>query len=96
MQTIDIDKNTLLFDYKKDSVFDENILYEASNNFAKLKQDALIVICKGYLPIELLMYLSEVSKHCEMSIEFDIDTEGKKFLQRLVKQQNSNIKFKDE
>jgi len=95
MQIINIETNTIVFKYDKDSVFDEEILHNAATLFEQLEQKNLTVQCEGFLPVELLMYLSEVSKHCEMIISFDIDKEGEKFLQYLTKQQNSNIIFKD-
>jgi len=94
MIEINKESNTIIFTFSQDESFNENILNDAADNFKLLKQQNLNIVCNGFIPLELCMYISNVSKFCEMTIDFVDDSEGQKFLEFLSTTEALNIKFK--
>ncbi len=95
MIEINKENNTLTLSFEKDGEFNENLLADVADNIKNLNQKNLNIICNGFIPIELCLYLGEISKHCEMTIKFNDDTQGRNFLEFIAKKDMLTICFKD-
>jgi len=95
MITVNKDTNTIEFTFIYNEPFNENLLADAADNFKQLNQKDLNILCNGFMPLELCIYLGEVAKHCEMNVTFKDDKQSKEFLEFIAKKDMIKINFKD-
>ncbi len=69
MISLDKDKNKMTLEFIKDDKFNDNLLQEMNTEFAKLDRfKKVLVECIGMVPVEVGMYILEVSNHCDMDL----------------------------
>lgn len=87
-----IDENKLVLNFKEDEKFDEGILEKTDECFAQLNPDKHVFVdAHGFIPMELLSYLLEVSTHCSMTITLFDDLEAGVFLSQIKNAMNLNV-----
>ena len=94
--THSIEDNNLKLEYEDDEAFDADILIHIEKMFELLDPKKPIVAeIKGQVPIEVLAYMTEISKYCDLTVVIPDDKMGRTFIEQLKMQNNLNIKVKD-
>ena len=66
---IEIIDNGIILDFQKDEDFNEFLLHEVSETFQKLNPEQLITVeLKNHVPVDVIVYIVNVSQHCNMKI----------------------------
>ena len=87
-----IQENKLVLTFKEDEAFDEEILEKTDLCFQQLNPDKHVYVdCYGFIPVELLSYLLEVSTHCSMTVTIYDDDEASVFLAQIKNAMNLNV-----
>jgi len=90
---LDLNNNSLTLSFKTDDSFDNDILVKLSRLFKKLDQHKpLDVYINGFAPLEVLAYIIEVSKYCNMIISIS-DEKGYEFLSHTKQEKNITVKI---
>ena len=74
--------NLMLLNYEKVEDFDKDILIKHQDLFRQLNPEELINIeGNGYIPLDILAYIAEVSDHCKgIVLTIIIDEDAYKYL----------------
>lgn len=87
-----IDENKLVLTFKEYEIFDDEILEKTDKCLAQLDPNTPVLIdAHGFIPVELLSYLLEVSTHCSMTITIFDDIEASVFLSQIKNAMNLNV-----
>jgi hypothetical protein len=86
------DENKLVLTFEEGATFDDGLLERTDLSFQQLTPDKHVYVeCVGFIPIELLAYLLEVSTHCSMTITIHDDLEASVFLAQIKNAMNLNV-----
>jgi len=90
---LDLNNNSLTLSFKTDDSFDNDILITLEKKFKGLDQHKqLSVYINGFAPLEVLAYIIEVSKYCNMVI-FIADEKGYEFLNHIKQEHIINVEI---
>jgi len=92
--------NKLVFNFKEDTPFNDNLLNEMSDEIGQLdNSEAIHLYFNGKIPVEVGMYMVEISSYCDLNLYLDeVDAEAKEFLEQAIRFANKKmiIKFNKE
>lgn len=78
------EENKLILTFEEEEPFDANIFIVAQDQFVKLTPTRPVIVeAHGLIPIVLLSYIAEVSKHCELILEIFDDENAHLYIQQI-------------